>query len=289
MKIISKFQKLFGINPSKIMSKKDERKIPFILGVIPARFASTRLMGKPLANIGGKPMIQHTFEGASKSKLLNKIIIAVDDSKVADVAKSFGASVMMTPKEVQTGTDRIAIVAKEFPRADIIVNIQGDEPFIKGMMIDQAIEPLLFDPIVNVSTLAKKINSAEELISPSIPKVVFDYENFALYFSRSPIPFVREAADASEAIHLADIYKHIGLYAFRRESLFRFTSLEQTDLERWEKLEQLRMLEHGFKIKVVVTEYDSFSVDTPEDLKLARRLYSKLKKKILKDENSKKS
>jgi 3-deoxy-manno-octulosonate cytidylyltransferase (CMP-KDO synthetase) len=271
------------------MSKQENQKVPFILGVIPARFASTRLMGKPLANIGGKPMIQHTYEGASKSKLLNKIIIAVDDSKVAEVVKSFGASVMITPKEVQTGTDRIAIVAKEFPRADIIVNIQGDEPFIKGMMIDQAIEPLLFDPVVNVSTLAKKIISADELLSPSIPKVVFDYENFALYFSRSPIPFVRDASDANEAINSADIYKHIGLYAFRRESLFRFTELEQTDLEKWEKLEQLRMLEHGFKIKVVVTEFDSFSVDTPEDLKLARRIYSKIKKKKLKDENSGKS
>lgn len=266
-----------------------ENKAPYILGVIPARFASTRLMGKPLANIGGKPMIQHTYEGASKSKLLNKIIIAVDDSKVADVCKSFGAAVMMTPKDVQTGSDRIAIVAKEFPRADIIVNIQGDEPFIKGMMIDQAIEPLLFDHSVHVSTLAKKIFSVEELISTSIPKVVFDYENFALYFSRSPIPFVRDARDESEAIQLAEIYKHIGLYAFRRESLFRFTSLEQTDLERWEKLEQLRMLEHGFKIKVVVTEYDTFSVDTPDDLKLARRLYSKIKKKKNRNENSKES
>ncbi|MCX8105653.1 MAG: 3-deoxy-manno-octulosonate cytidylyltransferase [Ignavibacterium album] len=266
-----------------------ENKAPYILGVIPARFASTRLMGKPLANIGGKPMIQHTFEGASKSKLLNKIIIAVDDSKVADVCKSFGATVMMTPKDVKTGSDRIAIVAKEFPRADIIVNIQGDEPFIKGMMIDQAIEPLLFDNSVHVSTLAKKIISVEELTSASIPKVVFDYENFALYFSRSQIPFVRDAKDESEAIQLAEIYKHIGLYAFRKESLFRFTSLEQTDLERWEKLEQLRMLEHGFKIKVVVTEYDTFSVDTPEDLKLARRLYSKIKKKKNRNENSKES
>ncbi len=253
---------------------------PFILGVIPARFASTRLMGKPLANIGGKPMIQHTYESALKSKLINKLIIAVDDNKVADVCKSFGAAVMITSKDIQTGSDRIAVVAQEFPRADIIVNIQGDEPFIKGMMIDQAIEPLLFDHSVQVSTLAKKIVSAEELTSPSVTKVVFDYENFALYFSRSPIPFVREAKDETEAIQLAEIYKHIGLYVFRRDALFRFTSLEQTDLESWEKLEQLRMLEHGFKVKVVVTEYDTFSVDTPEDLKLARRLYSKLKKKI---------
>lgn len=266
-----------------------ENKAPFILGVIPARFASTRLMGKPLANIGGKPMIQHTYEGASKSKLLSKIIIAVDDSKVADVCKSFGAAVMMTPKDVQTGSDRIAIVAKEFPRADIIVNIQGDEPFIKGMMIDQAVEPLIFDHNVQVSTLAKKIISTEDLKSPSVPKVVFDYENFALYFSRSQIPFVRDAKNDNEILELADIYKHIGLYAFRREALFRFTSLEQTDLEKIEKLEQLRMLEHGIKIKVVVTEYDTFSVDTPDDLRLARKIYSKLKRKKSKDANTKKN
>jgi len=176
------------------MAKKEKPKKnnPFILGVIPARFASTRLMGKPLADIGGKSLLQHTFEGASKSKLINKIVIAVDDEQVAKAAKGFGASTIMTPKSCATGSDRIAIVAKEFPRADIIANIQGDEPFISGMMIDQAIEPLLFDPDVNVSTLAKLIESVEEFNSPSVVKVVFDYKNFALYFSRSPIPFVRD-------------------------------------------------------------------------------------------------
>ncbi|HQF43265.1 MAG TPA: NTP transferase domain-containing protein, partial [Ignavibacteriaceae bacterium] len=147
------------------MAKKGKPKKtnPFVLGVIPARFASTRLMGKPLADIGGKSLLQHTYEGASKSKLLDKIVIAVDDEQVAKTAKKFGASVIMTPKDCQTGSDRIAIVAKEFPRADIIVNIQGDEPFISGMMIDQAIEPLIFDPDVNVSTLAKLIDKVEEL------------------------------------------------------------------------------------------------------------------------------
>ena len=164
-----------------------------ILGIIPARFASTRLMGKPLADIGGKPMLRHTWENAQKSKLLQDIVIAVDDEKVAQVARDFGAKVYITPKNVNTGTDRIAIVAKLIPEAHIIVNIQGDEPFIKGRMIDQAIEPLLFAPEVNVSTLAKKIETPEELKAISIPKVVFDYNNFAMYFSRSPIPFVRGA------------------------------------------------------------------------------------------------
>lgn len=257
---------------------KPKKNNPFILGVIPARFASSRLMGKPLADIGGKSLLQHTYEGAKKSKLMDQIVIAVDDEQVAKIAKSFGAAVIMTPKECATGSDRIAIVAKEFPRADIIVNIQGDEPFISGMMIDQAIEPLLFDPDVNVSTLAKLIDNIEELKSPSVVKVVFDYKNFALYFSRSPIPFVRDAENEKEIFERADFYKHVGLYVYRKEYLLRFTQLAPTDLERWEKLEQLRMLENGFKIKIVETEYDSFSVDTPEDLEKARKIYSKLKK-----------
>ncbi len=250
-----------------------------ILGVIPARFASTRLMGKPLADIGGKPMIQHTYESSLKSKLLQQVIIAVDDEKVAKVAQEFGAKVIMTPKDIATGSDRIAYILNGIKEADIVVNIQGDEPFISGTMIDQAIEPLLFDPNVSVSTLAKKIETVEEFKSPSIPKVVFDYHNFALYFSRSPIPFVREARSNFEKIKKADIYKHIGLYVYRREALFKFTQLATTDLEQIENLEQLRMLENGMKIKIVVTEFDNLAVDTPEDLERARLYYSRKIKK----------
>lgn len=246
-----------------------------IIGIIPARFASTRLMGKPLADIGGKPMIQHTYENCLKSKLLNDVVIAVDDQKVAQVINDFGGKAIMTPKDIQTGSDRIAFAAKTLPQAKIIVNIQGDEPFIKGAMIDQAIEPLLFDLSVNVSTLAKKIETVQELKSASVVKVVFDYNNFALYFSRSPIPYVRDAKTNLERIVNADIYKHIGLYVYRREALLRFTELEQTDLEQIEKLEQLRMLENGFKIKIVVTEYENLAVDTPEDLDKARFYYAK--------------
>lgn len=244
-----------------------------IVGIIPARFASTRLLGKPLADICGKPMIQHTYESSLKSKLLNEVIIAVDDEKVAQVAKDFGAKVIITPKNIATGSDRIAFVAKSLPKAKIIVNIQGDEPFIKGEMIDQAIEPLLFDLKVNVSTLAKRIDNVQDLKSPSIPKVVFDYNNFALYFSRSPIPYVRDARTNFDRIQRAEIYKHIGLYVYRREWLFKFTELASTDLEKTEKLEQLRMLENGFKIKVVVTEFENLAVDTPEDLERARLYY----------------
>jgi len=250
-----------------------------IIGIIPARFASSRLIGKPLASIGGKPMIQHTYERAKKSKLINDIVIAVDDEKVFSVVKKFGAQVVMTPKDLTTGSDRIAFVAKSLTTAEIIVNIQGDEPFISGRMIDEAIEPLLFDKKVKVSTLVKKITSVDEYKSPSIPKVVFDYNNYALYFSRQPIPFVRDSRTIAEKITATDIYKHIGLYVFRKNELLKFTRLIQTDLEKAEKLEQLRMLEHGMKIKVVVTDYDSFSVDTPKDLELARKIYQKMKKK----------
>lgn len=249
-----------------------------VVGIIPARFASTRLMGKPLADIGGKPMIQHTYESALKSKLINKVIVAVDDLKVAEVVRSFGGEAMITPKEISTGSDRIAYVAKTLPKAKIIVNIQGDEPFIEGEMIDQAVEPMIFDRTVNVTTLAKKINFVEELKSPAVVKVVFDYNNYAMYFSRSPIPFVRDAKTNFERLQLGEIYKHIGLYVYKRDTLLRFTTLESTDLERTEKLEQLRMLENGMKIKIVVTEHESFSVDTPDDLKRIRAFY-KLKLK----------
>lgn len=250
-----------------------------IIGVIPARFASTRLMGKPLANIGDKPMIQHTYENASKSKLIEKLILAVDDTKVASVARGFGADVIETPKDIASGSDRIAFVAKIYKEADIIVNIQGDEPFIQPEMIDQAIEPLLFDKTIEVATLIKQINSLKELRSPDIVKVVFDYNNYALYFSRATIPFARNAISDSAALDITDYYKHLGLYVFRRKALLKFTSLKQTDLETTEMLEQLRMLENGMRIKVVETEYDSISVDTQEDLKRARTYYKWLQKR----------
>lgn len=250
-----------------------------IVGVIPVRFASTRLMGKPLADIGGKPMIRHTFESAGKSKLIQKLIIAVDDTKVEQVARGFGANVVMTPGDIATGSDRIAYVVKNLPNADIIVNIQGDEPFINGEMIDQAIEPLLFDKEVKISTLAKRIESVQDFKSPAVAKVVFDYNNYALYFSRSPIPFVRDGKSFYDKIQMSEVYKHIGLYVYRRETLLKFTSLDPTDLEKAEKLEQLRLLENAIKIKVVVTEFDSLAVDTQDDLDRARIYYAqKLKR-----------
>ncbi|MBK8945247.1 MAG: 3-deoxy-manno-octulosonate cytidylyltransferase [Ignavibacteriae bacterium] len=251
-----------------------------IVGIIPARFASTRLQGKPLKLIGGKPMLQHTYESAKKSKLLSDVVIAVDDERVYNIAKKFGAQVEMTPKDMETGSDRIAFVAKKLFTAEIIVNIQGDEPFIPGKMIDEAIEPLLFDKTVSVSTLAKRITTVDELNSPNVVKVVFDYNNYALYFSRSPIPYVREEISDKQKLRVADIYKHIGLYVYRKDKLLEFTTLKQTDLEKFEKLEQLRMLENQMRIKVVVTDHESISVDTEDDLELAKLYYQRIQENV---------
>lgn len=256
-----------------------------ILGVIPARFASTRLFGKPLSLIGDKPMIQHTFENASKSKLLNDLIVAVDDDRVEAVVNGFGGKAVMTPQDIKTGSDRIAFVAEQYLDADIIVNIQGDEPFIPAEMIDKAIEPLVFDSNVNISTLAKKITTVSDLRAPSVVKVVFDYNNDALYFSRAAIPYVRETQTYIEKINSTDFYKHIGLYVFRRDALIQFTSLQPTYLEQIERLEQLRLLENGYKIKVVITELDSISVDTMEDMNAARQYYKKILKQNQRNEN----
>jgi len=267
--------------PIKItLSKTDNH----VVGIIPARFASSRLMGKPLADIGGKPMIIHTYESCLKSKLLKRVVLAVDDQKVFDTVEKFGAEVILTPSDLPSGSDRIAYVAKNIT-ADIVVNIQGDEPFIYGQMIDQAIEPLLFDKTVEVSTLVKKIKTPDELKSSSVVKCVFDNNNYAMYFSRAPIPFSRESKTIYDRIELGGIYKHIGLYVYRKNTLLRFTSLKPSDLEQIEKLEQLRMLENNIRIKVVETEYESISVDTPKDLELARKYFNKYIKTKNKNSN----
>ncbi len=246
-----------------------------VVGIIPARYASSRLVGKALAIIGGKPMIQHTYENAIKSKLLTDLIVAVDDKRVYEVVRSFGGKVIMTDPSFESGSDRIAFVAKILPNADIIVNIQGDEPFIVGDMIDQAIEPFIFDKKVKVSTLVKRIYDIKEIYSESTPKVVFDLNNNALYFSRSPIPFVRDAKTKMDIFQKGEFYKHIGLYVYKKDVLLKFSKMKPSDLEKLEKLEQLRFLENGIPIKIVVTEFETFSVDTPEDLNKAIHYYNK--------------
>lgn len=233
-----------------------------IVGVIPARFKSTRLPGKPLLLISGKPMIQRVYESAVKSKYLSEVIVTTDNREIFDCVKGFGGKAVMTSAKHKSGTDRICEAVSRI-KADIVVNIQGDEPFIDYKNIDKAIEPLLDDRLLNVSTLAIKIKDKEEICDSNKVKVVFDNNNFALYFSRSVLPFNRDGGRT-------DYYKHIGLYVYRKKYLMKYRKLNQTKLEAAEKLEQLRILGNGERIKVVITKTDSFSVDTKED-------YSKIK------------
>lgn len=231
-----------------------------IIGIIPARYASTRYPGKALAMIKGKPMIQHVWENASKSKLLDKVIVATDDKRIYNTVVDFGGNAEMTLSKHKSGTDRIGEIAK-WMICDIVVNIQGDEPFINPLNIDMAIKPLLDDENLNVSTLCYKIKDKSEINNPNIVKVVCDKDGCALLFSRNPIPYNRDN------IKNINYYKHIGLYVYGREYLLKLIKLKQSSLEKAEQLEQLRILENGEKIKVVETNIDSISIDTIEDLK----------------------
>jgi len=233
-----------------------------ILAVIPARYDSTRFPGKPLVDIKGKPMIQHVYERVLKSKLVDKVIVATDDKRIFEAVKNFGGKVVMTSKKHESGTDRICEAIKNF-KDDIIVNVQGDEPGINSKDIDKAIKPLLKDKKVNISTLAIRINSGIDLKDKNKVKVVFDKNNFALYFSRNNIPFDRSHVDN---VKKEKFYKHIGLYVYRRSFLEGLKKLKPSAMENLEKLEQLRFLDNGEKIKVVITDREAISIDTPADL-----------------------
>lgn len=230
-----------------------------IIGVIPARWASTRFEGKVLAAINGKPMIQHVWERSRKSELLNDLIIACDDERVLKAAEQFGAKAVLTSKDHASGTDRIAEVVESID-SDIIINIQGDEPLITHEVIDSLAKALVDDPSCSMGTAIKVIEAKKDLKNPNIVKVVVDGEMNALYFSRSGIPYNRENDD--EII----TYKHLGIYAYRKEFLLSYKNLPKSNLEKAERLEQLRALEFGYKIKTVVTDIDTIGVDTPDDL-----------------------
>ena len=243
-----------------------------IVGIIPARYSSTRFEAKVLADILGKPMIQHVWERARQSLLLNDLIIACDDERVASVAKEFGAKVVLTAKGHLSGTDRIAEVVNPLD-VKVVINIQGDEPLIHPTMIDNVASCILDDESICMATVMKKIEDQALIDDPHVVKVVVDKNNFALYFSRAPIPFHARNSEVKSPVY----YKHIGLYGYSKDFLFTFKNLAVSHLEKVENLEQLRVLTEGYKIKVIETKYDTIGVDTADDLEKVKEYLKKEK------------
>lgn len=254
-----------------------------VVAVIPARYGSTRFEGKPLVDILGKPMIQRVYEGVCESKLIEKVIVATDDQRIMEEVQRFGGNGVMTSPDHPTGTDRIAEVARKL-KAEIVVNVQGDEPLIKGRVIDKAIRPLLTDETLSMSTLMTKLKEVKEWLNPNVGKVVVDRKGFALYFSRAPIPLLMDLnierlltnTSGMERTVLKGVFKHIGVYVYRRKFLLQFSKMSPTPLEKLEKLEQLRALENGCRIKVIPADYEPLHVETPEDLPKVIAFLSKL-------------
>ncbi len=238
---------------------------PSVIAIIPARYESNRFPGKPLARIGNKPMIQHVVERAQAVKMLSRVVVATDDDRIARCVSEFGGEYVMTGRNHVSGSDRLAEAAGllNISEHDVVVNIQGDQPLFPPEVVEQVAQPLLDDPALPMSTLIYRIVRPEEITDPNHVKTVFDKNFNALYFSRSPIPFQRNPDEQIKPTY----YKHLGFYAYRKGFLLSFVALPEGEWERFEKLEQLRALEYGYKIKVSVTTHDSIEVDTPEDLK----------------------
>lgn len=239
-----------------------------VVAVIPARWHSSRFPGKPLVEILGKPMIQHVYERACLSQFVADVWVATDDQKIFETVQNFGGKALFTSPSHQSGTERVAEVAQKIS-ADIFINVQGDEPLIQPQAIDSLAKAMIKEPSIPMGTLKKRITRKQDVENPNCVKVVTDYNGFALYFSRSPIPYNREK-NAS-----LTYYKHIGIYAYRKEFLQKIPRLPASTLEKAEKLEQLRILENGFSIKVIETEYESYGVDTPQDLTRISQLIDK--------------
>jgi len=230
-----------------------------VLGIIPARYASTRFPGKPLCSIAGKPMIQHVYENASQSQYLDRVVVATDSRQIYSTVHSFGGEAVLTKTSHSSGTDRVAEAAQKFPGYDIVVNIQGDEPLLPSKLLDRTIEPLIFNENIPVVTLIKKMKNYRLLTDPDIVKVVKDNGGFAMYFSRSAIPYLRH--EQPQPLY----YQHIGIYAFQHDFVVKFSSLPPTPLERAESLEQLRILQHGYRIFTIESFVEVKGVDTPDD------------------------
>lgn len=235
-----------------------------ILCVIPSRIRSTRLPRKPLLPIQGKPMVQWTYENAKRCPILMDVVVATDDQEIANVIHSINGHVVMTDPSLPTGTDRVASVARDFPTADIIINLQGDEPFIQPNMLEQLVSPYLKGETPHMATLAYPL-SKDDVSNPGAVKVITDLNGHALYFSRAPIPYYRTQDAAS-----VPVYHHIGLYAYQRDFLLNYPLLPQTPLEITESLEQLRAMEHGYKIRVSLTEERTLEINTPEEYEAAQ-------------------
>lgn len=236
-----------------------------ILGIIPARFASTRFPGKPLIDIAGKSMIQRVYEQCLNSSSLDKLIVATDDLRIVEHVKNFGGDVVLTSEHHPSGTDRCNEVARLFPQYDVYINIQGDEPMIDPFQID-LLSACFSNSSTELATLIKKIATKDELFNHNTPKVIFNKDMEAIYFSRSTIPFLRNS-DPESWLSDYNYYKHIGIYGYRSSVLSQITALEISALERAESLEQLRWIENGYKIKLAITDKESQAIDTPEDLK----------------------
>jgi 3-deoxy-manno-octulosonate cytidylyltransferase (CMP-KDO synthetase) len=235
------------------------------VAIIPARWASTRFPGKPLAMLAGRPLVQHVWERCLRAKKLSRVIVATDDMRIAEVAFDFGAEVTLTSPKHPTGSDRLAEVAKKLTGVSIILNVQGDEPLIDPRLIDRLVDDMVKNPRAEMVTAATPFVDAAAVANPNNVKVVIDRLGNALYFSRSAIPFDRDAAGVAAPLH------HLGIYGYRRAFLLQFVKWKPTPLEQSEKLEQLRALEMGARIRVVLTKHRSIGVDTPEDLAAAER------------------
>jgi 3-deoxy-manno-octulosonate cytidylyltransferase (CMP-KDO synthetase) len=241
-----------------------------VIVVIPARYGSTRLSGKPLISLAGKPMIQRVYERAKLAKRIDCVIVATDDERIIKAVQDFGGEARMTRTEHRTGTERVAEVAAH-EAGEVFVNVQGDEPLLDPNAIDIAVSSLLEEPQASISTVATPIKMPGDIMDPNVVKAVLDFDGNAIYFSRAPIPWVRDTASKIVVRHL----KHLGLYVFQRDALLEYPTLPQGELERIEQLEQLRWMENGWKIRVAEVEHDAVSVDAPEDVARVERLLLK--------------
>lgn len=239
-----------------------------VLCVIPARYASTRLPGKPLKDIAGKPMICRVYDRASEAEKIAAAIVATDDKRIYEAVRQHGGKAVMTRKDHPTGTDRLAEVAEKYPDVDLIINVQGDEPLIEPSLIDELAAAFEEDAALQMATVCTEIQDKEEQENPNNVKVVMDKNGYALYFSRSLMPYPRHAG--------TPVYKHIGIYAYKRDFLLRYAKMEETPLEHAESLEQLRALENGYRIKVIKTPYRFVGVDTEEDLAKVNEIFRQM-------------